>query len=266
MRAEGPVSLVARRSGWRLARAASLATACLDFLLPPRCFGCGAVVEAQGRLCAACWSGLSFLTPPLCRACGFPLPAAAVDEPLCGACAREPLPLTRVRSALRYEGVARRMILRFKHGERTEGVAAFAEWMAEAGRELLAETDLILPVPIHWRRLLGRGFNQSALLARALARRTHRPAAVDLLRKVRPTASQQGLSATARRENVTAAVFEVAARHAPVVRDARVLLIDDVLTTGTTLAACARVLERAGAARVEALTLARVVRDDAHPI
>lgn len=179
---------------------------------------------------------------------------------------REPLPLTRIRSALRYEGVARQMILRFKHAARSEGVAVFADWMVEAGRELLTDCDLILPVPVHWRRLVARGFNQSALLARAIARRSGRPAAVDLLRKVRPTASQQGLSALARRENVTAAVFAVSGRYAPIVRDARVLLIDDVLTTGATLAACARVLERAGAARVDALTLARVVRDDAHPI
>lgn len=158
------------------------------------------------------------------------------------------------------------MILRFKHGERTEAVPVFAKWMAEAGRELLASADLLVPVPVHRRRLFERGFNQSALLARALAARTAVPARVDLLRKVRPTASQQGLSAAARRENVTAAVFAIHPRRAAELEGVRVLLIDDVVTTGTTLSACARVLARAGAARVEALTLARVVRDDAHPI
>ncbi|GBD44745.1 Adenine phosphoribosyltransferase [bacterium HR40] len=239
---------------------------CLDVLLPPRCPGCGTVVEAQGRMCGRCFGDMAFIVAPLCRACGFPLPHAAAGEPLCGACAREPLPLERVRSAIRYEGVGRRLILRFKHGGRTDGLGLFAEWMVEAGRPLLAESDLIVPVPLHRRRLFVRGFNQSALLARAVAARSGVPAVVDLLRKIRPTLSQQGLSAAARRENVTPAAFAVDRRRASLVVGARVLLIDDVFTTGTTLAACARVLERAGAARVEALTLARVVRDEAHPI
>lgn len=152
------------------------------------------------------------------------------------------------------------MIVRFKHAERTEAAATFASWMASAGEALLAEAELLVPVPVHRLRLLVRGYNQAALLAKHLARRSGVPWSPDVLVRRRATASQQGLSAAARRANVTARAFAVPARLRHRVAGRRIVLIDDVQTTGATLSACTRVLADAGAARVDVLVLARVVK------
>ncbi len=152
----------------------------------------------------------------------------------------------------------------FKRGGRLDGVSLFARWMAQAGEELLPDVDLILPVPLHRWRLLTRGFNQSAVLAQRIAVLTGRAWAPSILQRHRSTPSQQGLSAAERQRNITSAAFRV--RGGERVAGARLLLVDDVLTTGTTLSACVSVLRRAGAERVDVLTLARVVRDEALPI
>jgi ComF family protein len=238
----------------------------LDLVLPPRCLRCGLTVDSQGRLCAECWRSLTFLGPPQCRLCGYPLPHALPEAPLCGECAREAPAYDRARAALRYDDGARRLILAFKHADRTDVAPAFGTWLARAGTELLAEAELIAPVPLHRFRLLKRGYNQAAILARALARATSLPLIPDLLQRRRATASQQGLSGRARLENVTVAAFRVHPWQRRRVEGRAVVLIDDVLTTGATVGACARVLRRAGASRVDVLTLARVVRDAATPI
>lgn len=187
-----------------------------------------------------------------------------MDAPLCASCAAEPPVFDRARAALRYDGNSSRLILGFKRGGRLDGIKLFARWMAQAGEELLADTDLILPVPLHRWRLLRRGFNQSAVLAQRIAAIAERDWAPAVLRRHRATVSQQGLSAAARQQNITSRAFHVA-RPERVAR-ARVLLVDDVQTTGATLAACASVLRRAGAERIDVLTLARVVREEALPI
>ena len=231
----------------------------LNALLPPRCLGCGTVVARTAALCAACWKGVHFLEPPLCALCGFPLEYDLGPEALCGACVREPPAFDRARSVMRYDEGSRDLVLGFKHADRTEGAGAYGAWLARAGAELAAEADLIAPVPLHWMRLFGRRFNQAALLAQALGRETGLPVVPDLLLRRRHTPSQGRLSPTQRRRNVAGA-FAVKAVRGPLLRDRRVLLVDDVLTTGATASACARTLRRGGARAVDVLVLARVVR------
>jgi ComF family protein len=198
--------------------------------------------------------------------CGYPLPHALPAAPLCGACAADPPAYDRARAALRYDDGSRGLILAFKHADRTDTAPAFGRWLARAGAELTSEADLIAPVPLHRWRLLKRGYNQAAILAQALARETAATLLPDLLQRVRATASQQGLGGRARAENVTAGAFRVHPWHRRRIEGARVLLVDDVLTTGATVEACARVLHRAKVVQVDVLTLARVVRDASSPI
>ena len=245
-----------------LALAGRAATTVLDLLLPPRCLGCGAILRDQASLCAGCWARLAFIEPPLCRSCGYPLPHALPEEPICGSCAAAPPVFDRARAALRYDEGSRGLILAFKHADRTDISRALGTWMARVGAPLLAEADLVVPVPLHRWRLLRRGYNQAAILARSL----RLPGASfrlvpDLLQRRRRTPSQQGLSAEARLANVTRTAFRLHPRHRAAVEGRRVLLIDDVLTTGATVQACASVLRTAGASAVDLLTLARVVRD-----
>ena len=239
---------------------------CLNALLPPRCLGCGEIVEEMDGLCADCWRRLTFLGPPLCRHCGYPLLQSVADMPVCGACVADPPVYERARAALRYDDGARALILRFKHADRTDILRAFGRMIEQAGAELLADCDVIAPVPLHRWRLLQRGYNQAALLARALADGGRRTVVPDLLQRVQATSSQQGLGGEQRRRNITSAAFRVHPRHRDRLADRRVLLIDDVLTTGSTVAACTRVLKRGGASAVDVLAIARVVREAGSPL
>lgn len=241
-----------------------LARGAIDLVLPPRCLACGTEIDDPLGLCAGCWGELQFLSAPSCRCCGLPLPHTSIEAPLCAGCSRRSPDFDRARAALRYDAGSARLILRYKHGGRLEGVPLFARWMHRAGEELLAEADLILPVPLHRWRLVRRGFNQSAMLAKRLAMLVDRPWSPGVLLRRRPTRSQQGLGAAARHENIKPSAFLV---HRPDrIAGARVVLVDDVLTTGATVSACTTVLRRAGATAVDVLTLARVVRDEAMPI
>jgi ComF family protein len=239
-----------------------LAGLALNALLPPRCLACGATVERPGALCAACWKGVHFIEPPLCELCGYPLEFALGPEALCGACARERPAFDRARAVMRYDENSRPLILGFKHADRTDGAAGYGAWLARAGAGLLAEADLIAPVPLHWARLFARRYNQAALLAHALGRVADVPVVADLLLRRRHTPSQGRLSPAQRRRNVAGAFALKPARRARL-EGRRVLLVDDVLTTGATASACARTLRRGGARAVDVLVLARVVRGQA---
>ncbi len=237
-----------------------LGAAALDLLLPPQCLSCREVVAAPGTLCGACFAKLRFLSSPCCAACGIPFefdPGGA--DTLCGACIRERPSYDRARAVFRYDDSSRSLVLAFKHGDRIDAAPAYARWLARAGDGLIADVDLIAPVPLHWTRLFHRRYNQSALLANALARLASRPVAPDLLRRKRRTPSQGGLGRAERARNVRGAF---AVRAGRLVEGKRILLIDDVLTTGATVEACATVLRKAGAASVDVLTLARVVREE----
>lgn len=234
------------------------ATAVLDALLPPRCAACGEPADRPRSLCLACWSALRFVTRPLCAVCGDPFETAPPGEPVCGDCLAAPPPWGRARSALRYDDASRPLVLGFKHGDRLHLAALLAGWMQAAGADLLAGAEVIVPVPLHRWRLLARRYNQAAVLAQALGRGTGVPVADAALLRVRRTPSQGRLSRDQRARNVQGA-FRVAERQRPVIEGRRVLLVDDVLTTGATAAACTRALLRAGAGGVDLLTLARVV-------
>jgi ComF family protein len=248
----------------RLNRAcAHAARLLLDSVLPPLCLGCSEIVETPGALCAACWQSFSFVAPPYCARCAAPFAQDPGRSALCGVCLARPPRYRRARAALIYDTRSRRLLLPFKHGDRTDLARACGRWMARAGSELLAEADLVAPVPLHWRRLFTRRYNQAQLLARVAVREaavgTRPRLAPDLLRRRRWTGSQSGLRAQERRGNVRQA-FDIHPRWLAEVAGKTVLLVDDVLTTGATVEACARVLQRGGARHVDVLTLARVVR------
>jgi ComF family protein len=230
----------------------------VDAVLPPVCLSCGAMVGEPGTLCPSCWSQVDFLSAPQCAACGHPFEVEAGPQALCGRCLTRPPPWRRARAVFRYDDASKSLILRFKHADRLEGAPTFARWLARAGAELLAETDLIVPVPLHRWRLLARRYNQAAVLANALGRLTGRAVAPDLLVRRRRTPPQGHLDRDERRRNVKDA-FAVRPGRRTMLPGRRVLLIDDVLTTGATAAECATVLCRGGAASVDVLTLGRVV-------
>ena len=241
------------------ARFTAVATRLLDVVLPPCCLGCQAPVAEQGGLCVACWRAIRFIAEPCCRICGYPFPHEVGEGAVCGACAREAPRFDRARAVVVYDDASRPLLLGFKHGDRTDAARTYGDWLARVGGEVLSAADLIAPVPLHRRRLWLRRYSQSALLALALGRRSGVEVAPDLLRRRKATRVQQGLNPRERRLNVRGA-FAVPSRHGDRVRGRSVVLIDDVLTTGATVNACARALRRAGAARIEVLTLARVVR------
>jgi len=230
-----------------------------DLLLPRRCISCGTVVEGDGALCASCWPDIRFLSRPHCEACGFPFEFDHGADARCAACYREPPLYERARAVFRYDDASRQALLAFKHADRTDVAPAFAGMMVQAGSELLADADLIVPVPLHRRRLTSRRYNQSALLALALAKITSVAAVPDLLVRNRATPSQGGLGAKARHRNVAGA-FALRPRRGSQLPACRVLLVDDVFTTGATVSACTKTLLRGGANAVDVLTLARVIR------
>ena len=233
--------------------------ATLDVLLPPSCLTCDRPVEAPGQFCAECFRGVSFITEPCCAHCGVPFATAGQGgvERLCPGCRAHPAPWGQARAALAYDGAAKRLILPFKHADRPELARALAPMMARAGAALLRRAELLVPVPLHRSRLFARRYNQAALLAQMLSRRSGVPAVPDLLRRVRATVSLGELNATARAEAVDGA-FAVRASRSARVAGRRVLLVDDVMTTGATATACTDILLAAGAAGVDVLVAARV--------
>lgn len=230
----------------------------VDAVLPPLCLSCGALVGEPGALCPDCWERVGFLGSPCCAACGHPFEFDAGPGACCGPCVAEAPPWRRARAVFRYDEHSKPLVLRFKHGDRLEGAPAFARWMARAGAELIADADVIVPVPLHPWRLLSRRYNQAAVLALALGRAAGRTVEPDLLVRLRRTATQGHMNRDERRRNVRGA-FAVRDVQRARIAGRSVLLVDDVLTTGATVGECARVLIGAGAAAVDVLTLGRVV-------
>jgi ComF family protein len=232
----------------------------LDLLYPPLCLICRTPVGEAHGLCGACWRQITFIDGRVCDCCGLPFELDPGIEFRCASCIATSPPFDCARAAVRYDDGSRPAILALKRADRLEFSNLFALWLKRAGRQLLEEADLIVPVPLHPIRLWFRRYNQSAILAQRLHRLTGKPFDPLALARVRATPSQGRMpSAKARRRNVQGA-FKVPLRKAPAVAGRKVLLIDDVLTTGATIGACARALRRAGAAKVMVLTIARVAR------
>lgn len=230
----------------------------LDFLLPPLCFGCAGEVEVQGGLCPPCWAGLNFITRPYCVSCGFPFSHDMPEGVLCASCHQQKPRFEAARSAFAYNHDSRPIVLSFKHGGRTEGLSTMAKWLAQASAEFIKEVDVIIPVPLHGLRLLSRKFNQSALLADALSGLSGVPANPFILKRVKNTKTQGGLTRAQREKNVRAA-FAVDEKAKINLKGKTALLIDDVFTTGATVDNCTLALQKAGAKTIYVLTLARVV-------
>ncbi len=238
----------------------------LDLVYPPLCILCREPVSDPDSLCPACWGELHFIDGPVCAACGLPFEIDPGEDTLCGACIAHPPSFDKARAILRYDDASKKPILALKHADRLDLVPAFGRWLERSGRSLLAACDMVVPVPLHRMRLWKRRYNQAAELARSIARLTGLPPEPLVLERLRPTPSQGTMpSARARRRNVRGA-FAVPKERRPAVQGKRVLLVDDVLTTGATADACARALKRAGASSVFVLALARVVRPLADPI
>jgi ComF family protein len=236
----------------------------LDIALPTLCVACREPVAGVG-VCAACWSKLSFIAPPYCPRLGIPF----VYDPGPGLLSMEaianPPAYARARAAVRYDDVARTLVHALKYHDRTDLAPAMGRWMARAGEELLAEADLLVPVPLHWRRGWSRRYNQSGALARVIEKQCGVAVAPDVLRRIRPTLQQIGLNRSQRASNVQGA-FKAAEDRSAAIHGRRVVLIDDVLTSGATADACARALLRARAAQVDVLVFARVVDTHKAPI
>lgn len=233
----------------------------LRLVYPPRCLLCGTLVDSDFGFCGPCWRETPFIAGLTCDLCGMPLPGRDDGSPVhCDDCLATARPWSKGRAAMLYRDNGRKLILALKHGDRHDIVRPAALWLARAAQPLVTDETLIAPVPLHWSRMLRRRFNQSALLARALARHLGLPACPDLLRRTARTPPLDGLGAEARFATL-AGVIAVTPSRAGLIAGRRVLLIDDVMTSGATLAAAALACFDAGAADVRIVVLARVARD-----
>src|SRR5277367_2934320 len=236
----------------------------LDIALPTLCVACREPVHGEG-VCAKCWAKLSFIAPPYCPRLGIPFVYDPGPELLSMEAIANPPAYQRARAAVRYDDVARTLVHALKYQDRTDLAPAMGRWMARAGHELLDDADALVPVPLHWRRGWSRRYNQSGALARIIERESGVPVAAEALRRIRRTEQQIGLSRPQRASNVQGA-FKVAPDRQHVIAGRRVVLIDDVLTSGATVDACARALLRAKASTVDVLVFARVVDGHRTPI
>lgn len=239
----------------------SLGAAAVDFALPPRCPGCGTIVDGDHRFCVSCWQKLEFLGPPARARCALPLPHDIGPEALCGACHQSLPAFDRAAAAVAYGEVARTVALRLKYGRRPGVARTMAGQMARLAGPLPSDA-LVAAVPLHRGRLWRRGYNQALLIARGVAERAERACVPDLLVRTRATPALRGMGRKARARTVAGA-FAVPERYRTRLDGRTVLLIDDVFTSGATAEACARALKRAGAAEVWLLCWARVLRDRA---
>jgi ComF family protein len=230
--------------------------AALDLALPRLCPACREPVDGPG-LCPSCWSKLSFISRPYCERLGTPFVYDPGPGMLSMEAIAEPPAYHRARAAVRFDEISRALVHALKYGDRLDLAPMMGRWLSHAGRDLLAEADALVPVPLHWRRRWARRYNQSALLAAAVSATSGVPVAAAALARVKATVQQVGLSRTERAANVQGA-FRVPPEGKTAVVGRRLVVVDDVLTSGATVEGCARALLRAGAKNVDVLVFARV--------
>lgn len=231
-----------------------------DVIVPPVCVSCRSALSDHHALCAACWRDVAFIRAPVCDRLGIPLPFDTGSPSISAAALAEPPDFDRARASAHFAGTARHLVHAFKYADRQDVQVLLGTWIQSAGRELLGDAHLIVPVPMNRRRLFWRTFNQAAVLAHELGRRTGLPVSTSALRRRKATRPQVGLTRAQRRDNMEGA-FVVLKRHRPLIEGHNILLLDDVITTGATVNSCARALKRAGATRVDVLAVALVAGD-----
>ncbi|MBL4589675.1 MAG: ComF family protein [Alphaproteobacteria bacterium] len=233
----------------------------LNFLLPARCIVTGDIVESTEMISAEAWAQLDFLSAPFCAKCGVPfqvLDNDVEDALICTYCLDTPPFYDKARAALRYDDGSRGLVLAYKHGDKTHMAIPFSLWMANAGQELLDGADLIVPVPLHWKRLITRRYNQAALLAQCLSRKTKIPVDTTSFKRTKSTRPQGHMNMKERCKNVGSA-FSVPDVNKNIFEGKNIVLVDDVFTTGATANECAKVLLASGARSVNVLSVARTV-------
>ncbi|MFV1439813.1 MULTISPECIES: double zinc ribbon domain-containing protein [unclassified Phaeobacter] len=232
----------------------------VSLIYPPRCLACGEWVDSDFGLCGPCWRETPFIHGTCCHGCGVPLIGEEDGFRLeCDECMDHPWPWQEGRAALTYEGTARRLVLALKHGDRTEIARPAGRWLGRAAASLLVDDPLVAPVPLHWSRFLRRRYNQSDLLARQMSRDAGLDYCPDLLRRVRRTPSLEGQGRCERYATLARSI-SAHPKHAAQIDGRIVLLVDDVMTSGATLAACSEACLDAGASAVRIAVLARVTQ------
>ncbi len=229
--------------------------ALLKPIIPPLCPLCHSVIEADESLCAPCWKALEFISDPQCSACAFPLECGENTTLLCGACLKDTPPFSRTRAAFRYTPSSKNLVLQLKYGDATHLVPLFTQWMTR-NKDIFQGVDALIPVPLHWTRLVYRGFNQAALLARSLSKTTEIPLWASLLKRPKKTASQGTLSKEDRQTSLRQA-FYIDPKYRPFLKGKTVILVDDVMASGSTVKFCTETLLTAGAKEVRVIVLCR---------
>ncbi len=234
----------------------------LRAIFPPECLACGARVDSDFALCGSCWKNTPFILGAACNLCGTPLPGHKYDNAdlICNDCLDISRPWRAGRAVFEYGDVGRDLVLGLKHGDRAEIARAAGPWMARVGADILQDNPVLVPIPLHWRRLAKRRYNQAGLLAQALARETGLECHPTALQRIRATYSQDGRDRDGRFQNVADAI-QAAPRQIKHIARRPIILIDDVMTSGATFSAASQACLTAGSGPIYVMALARVAKD-----